>query len=206
MSGLLGRKKGMTQFFDDQGLVMPVTVIEAGPCYVTQVKTKDSDGYEAVQLAYGKVKEKRVTKPLAGHFKKAGIEPARHLREFDFTDVEADLKVGDEIGVDIFQEGSLVRVSGVSKGKGFQGAVKRHGFHGGPKTHGQSDRLRAPGSVGQSSSPSRVFKGIKMPGRMGDARNSLKAVEIVKVDPENNLIFLKGPIPGAKNSLVEIYY
>jgi len=204
MSGLLGRKKGMTQLFDSSGLVIPVTVVEAGPCFVTQVKTKETDGYDAVQLAYGKVKEKNVTMPRAGHFKKAGVEPARHLRELDFNNGQ-EVKVGDEIRVDIFQEGSSVKVVGVSKGKGFQGGVKRHGFAGGPKTHGQSDRLRAPGSLGQSSSPSRVYKGIKMAGRMGGERQSLNDVRVVKVDTENNLIFLKGPIPGAKNSLVEIY-
>jgi large subunit ribosomal protein L3 len=204
MSGLLGRKKGMTQLFDDSGLVIPVTVVEAGPCYVTQIKTKKTDGYDAVQLAFDQVREKNVTKPRAGHFRKAGVEPSRHLHEFDFSNGE-EVKVGDEVRVDIFQEGSSVKVTGVSKGKGFQGGVKRHGFAGGPKTHGQSDRLRAPGSIGQSSSPSRVYKGIKMPGRMGNERQSLKWVRVVKVDPENNLIFLKGPIPGAKNSLIEIY-
>jgi large subunit ribosomal protein L3 len=203
MSGLLGRKKGMTQLFTEQGLVVPVTVIEAGPCYVAQVKTRETDGYNAVQLSFNKVREKNVTRPRIGHFKKAGVEPARHLREFDFSDVEK-IDVGSEVKVDIFQQGTLVKVTGVSKGKGFQGGVKRHGFGGGPKTHGQSDRLRAPGSLGQSSYPSRVFKGLKMAGRMGNDRQTLKTVEVVKVDAENNLIFLKGPVPGAKNSLVEI--
>lgn len=203
MSGLLGRKKGMTQLFTEQGLVVPVTVIEAGPCYVAQVKTRETDGYDAVQLSFDKVREKNVTRPMIGHFKKAGVEPARHLREFDFSDVEK-IDVGSEVKVDIFQQGTLVKVTGVSKGKGFQGSIKRHGFRGGPKTHGQSDRLRAPGSLGQSSYPSRVFKGLKMAGRMGNDRQTLKTVEVVKVDAENNLIFLKGPVPGAKNSLVEI--
>ncbi|HHJ52147.1 MAG TPA: 50S ribosomal protein L3 [Caldithrix abyssi] len=203
MSGLLGQKIGMTQIFDENGLLVPVTVVQAGPCYVTQIKTKETDGYDAVQIAFGEVKEKRVTKPLKGHFAKAKVAPKRHLMEFDFSDVE-NVNVGDEIKVDIFQEGSTVRVSGVSKGKGFQGVVKRHGFGGGPKTHGQSDRLRAPGSIGQSSYPSRVFKGLKMAGRMGGDRITVKNVEVVKVDVENNLLFLKGPLPGSRKSLLEI--
>jgi large subunit ribosomal protein L3 len=203
MSGLLGRKKGMTQVFNEQGLVVPVTIIEAGPCYVSQIKTKEIDGYDAVQLAFDEAREKVITKPRAGHFKKAGIKSARYLREFDFSDIDS-VEVGKEVKVDIFAEGSMVRVVGVSKGKGFQGTVKRHGFGGGPKTHGQSDRLRAPGSIGQSSYPSRVIKGIKMSGRMGNERQTLKGVQVIKIDAENNLIFLKGPVPGAKNSLVEI--
>lgn len=203
MSGLLGRKKGMTQLFNEQGLVVPVTIVEAGPCFVSQIKTTETDGYQAVQLAFDEVRLKNVTKPRAGHFEKAGIKPARHLREFDFSDVDS-VEVGKEVKVDIFTEGSMVRVVGVSKGKGFQGTVKRHGFHGGPKTHGQSDRLRAPGSIGQSSYPSRVLKGIKMSGRMGNDRQTLKGVQVIKIDTENNLIFLKGPVPGSKNSLVEI--
>lgn len=203
MAGLLGQKIGMTQIFDDQGLVVPVTVVQAGPCYVTQIKKEESDGYSAVQIAYSDKKEKRVTKPLKGHFKKAGVPAKRFLREFDFGK-EAELNLGDEIKVDIFKEGSTVKVSGVSKGKGFQGTVKRYGFGGGPKTHGQSDRLRAPGSIGQSSYPSRVMKGIKMSGRMGNDRLTLKEVTVVKVDVDNNLLFLKGSLPGAKKSLIEI--
>ncbi len=203
MAGILGYKIGMTQIFDEDGLVVPVTVVKAGPCYVTQIKTKENDGYDAVQLSFGEIKEKRVTKPLLGHFAKAGVKPKRHLVEFDFGQ-DHQLKVGDEIKVDIFQPGLAVKVSGITKGKGFQGVVKRHGFGGGPKTHGQSDRLRAPGSIGQSSYPSRVFKGMKMAGRMGGKRHTLVNVKVVKVDPENNLLFLKGAVPGARNSLVEI--
>ena len=203
MAGILGYKIGMTQIFDEDGLVVPVTVVKAGPCYVTQIKTKEADGYDAVQLAFGDIKEKRLTKPLLGHFKKAGVSPKRHLVEFDFG-ADHGLKVGDEIKVDILQPGKAVKVSGITKGKGFQGVVKRHGFGGGPKTHGQSDRLRAPGSIGQSSYPSRVFKGMKMAGRMGGKRQTLVNVKVVKVDPENNLLFLKGAVPGARNSLVEI--
>ncbi len=203
MAGILGLKIGMTQIFDEDGLVVPVTVVKAGPCYVTQIKTKETDGYDAVQLAFGDIKPKRVTKPLLGHFEKAGVEPKRFLVEFDFGP-DHGLKVGDEIKVDILKEGALVKVSGKTKGKGFQGVVKRHGFGGGPKTHGQSDRLRAPGSIGQSSYPSRVFKGMRMAGRMGGKRKTLVNVKVVKVDAENNLLFLKGAVPGARNSLVEI--
>ena len=203
MAGILGLKVGMTQIFDNDGLVVPVTVIKAGPCYVTQIKTKEKDGYNAVQLAFYDAKEKRVTKPLKGHFEKAGVSPKRFLVEFDFGE-DHGLKVGDELKVDILKEGTQVKVSGTSKGKGFQGVVKRHHFNGGPKTHGQSDRWRAPGSLGQSSYPSRVFKGLRMAGRMGGKRSTLKNVKAVKVDAENNLLFLKGAVPGARNSLVEI--
>lgn len=203
MAGILGLKVGMTQIFDENGLVVPVTVIKAGPCYVTQIKTKEKDGYNAVQLAFYDAKEKRVTKPLKGHFEKAGVSPKRFLVEFDFGE-DHGLNVGDEIKVEILKEGTQVKVSGTSKGKGFQGVVKRHHFNGGPKTHGQSDRWRAPGSLGQSSYPSRVFKGLRMAGRMGGKRTTLKNVKVVKVDAENNLLFLKGAVPGARNSLVEI--
>ncbi len=203
MAGILGHKVGMTQIFDNDGLAVPVTVVQAGPCYVTQVKTEETDGYASVQLAFHEIKEKNVTKPRKGHFAKAGVEPKRYLAEFDFSDV-SDVKVGDEIKADIFAEGSKVYVSGISKGKGFQGTVKRHNFGGGPKSHGQSDRLRAPGSLGQSSWPSRVFKGLKMAGRMGGDRKTLKNVQVVRVDVENNLIFLRGAVPGAKNTLLEI--
>ena len=203
MAGILGLKVGMTQIFDDSGLAIPVTVIKAGPCYVTQVKTEAKDGYNAVQLAFYDAKEKRVTKPLKGHFEKAGVSSKRFLLEFDFGE-NHDLKIGDEVKVDILKEGRKVKISGTSKGKGFQGVVRRHHFKGGPKTHGQSDRLRAPGSVGQSSYPSRVFKGVRMAGRMGGKRKTLVNVKVVKVDAENNLLFLKGAVPGSRNSLVEI--
>lgn len=203
MAGILGLKIGMTQIFDDNGLLIPVTVVKAGPCYVTQIKTEKNDGYNAVQVAFLDKKEKRVTKPLKGHFEKAGVSPKRFLMEFDFGENHG-LKVGDEIKVDILKEGSKVKVTGTSKGKGFQGVVKRHHFNGGPKTHGQSDRLRAPGSIGQSSYPSRVFKGLRMAGRMGGERKTLVNVKVVKVDAENNLLFLKGAVPGSRNSLVEI--
>lgn len=203
MAGLLGHKIGMTQIFNEDGIVVPVTVVQAGPCYVTQLKTEESDGYQAAQIGFYEKKEKTVTKPEKGVFDKAGVKPTRYLREFDFSDM-AEIKVGDELKADLFKIGDLVRVSGISKGKGFQGTVKRYNFRGGPKSHGQSDRLRAPGSLGQSSYPSRVFKGIKMSGRMGTDRITLKKVVIVRVDTENNLIFLKGSVPGSKNTLLEI--
>ncbi len=203
MQGILGVKKGMTQIFSDDGLVVPVTIVEAGPCYVTQKKTREKDGYIAVQIAFQDKKEKRTSKAMRGHFAKAKVGNKRIVREFRFSDYE-ELEVGTELKADRFSAGDQVMVSAVSKGKGFQGVVKRHNFAGGPKTHGQSDRLRAPGSIGQSSYPSRVFKGIKMAGRMGNDRITLKNVPVVKVDAENNLIYLKGSIPGAKNSIVEI--
>jgi large subunit ribosomal protein L3 len=203
MQGILGVKKGMTQVFDDSGLLVPVTIVEAGPCYVTQLKTKENDGYESVQIAFRDKKEKRTSKPEKGHFEKAKVSPKKKVKEFQFSD-QSDLELGAEIKVDRFQAGEFVVVSGVSKGKGFQGVVKRHNFGGGRKTHGQSDRLRAPGSIGQGSSPSRVYKGIKMGGRMGNDRITLKSIQIVKIDTENNLLFLSGSVPGSKNSLLEI--
>lgn len=205
MAGILGHKIGMTQIFDDKGLSVPVTVVQAGPCYVTQIKTVETDGYDAVQLSYQDKKEKRVNNPAKGHFAKASVTPKRYIREVDFGE-NVELKLGDEIKADIFQAGLKVQISGVSKGKGFQGTMKRHGFHGGQQTHGQSDRLRAPGSLGQSSSPSRVFKGIKMSGRMGGDRVTLKSALVVKVDSENNLLFIKGALPGAQNTLLEIKF
>lgn len=204
MSGLLGKKIGMTRIFDDTGNVVPVTVIEAGPCFVTQVRTMEKDGYKAIQLGYGTKKEKNVSKPLLGHLKSANLNPTRKLVEFKpFEDVE--LKLGDEVKVDVFKPGDLVKVTGVSKGRGFAGVVKRYGFSGGPVSHGQSDRLRAPGSLGQSSDPSRVYKGIKMGGHYGDKKVSVKNLVVVEVNVEKNLIFIKGAVPGARNSHVEIY-
>jgi large subunit ribosomal protein L3 len=203
MQGILGIKKGMTQIFDANGLVIPVTIIKAGPCFVTQIKTTEKDGYEKVQIAFVDKKEKRTSKPQKGHFAKANIDPKRFIKEFSFTEQEK-LEPGTEIKVDRFVAGDLVTISGVSKGKGFQGVMKRHNFGGGQQTHGQSDRLRAPGSLGQSSYPSRVFKGLKMAGRTGSDRVTLNDVEVVKVDAENNLIYLRGSVPGAKNSVLEI--
>ncbi|HAM95644.1 TPA: 50S ribosomal protein L3, partial [Candidatus Azambacteria bacterium] len=190
---ILGQKIGMSQIFGKEGEVIPVSVIEAGPCVVIQIKSPENDGYQAVQIGFGE--RKKVSKPLAGHLKNLG--KFRHLREFKGV---ADLKVGDKIGVGIFQEGDRVKVSGVSKGKGFQGVVKRHGFSGGMASHGNKDRLRAPGSIG-TSFPEHVRKGRRMAGRMGFDRVSVKDVKIVKVDQENNILAVKGAVPGRKGTL-----
>ncbi|MBK6537634.1 MAG: 50S ribosomal protein L3 [Ignavibacteria bacterium] len=204
MIGILGKKIGMTTIFENDGNAVPCTVIEAGPCYITQIKKKDKDGYESVQLGFEEKKEKNSTKPLIGKFKKIKTPVLRHLKEVrDFNSEE--LKEGDQIKVDIFKEGDIVKVTGVSKGKGFQGVVKRHGFGGGQRTHGQSDRQRAPGSIGGSSYPSRVFKGQRMAGRMGGDRVSVRNLRIVKIFVDSNLILIKGAIPGTKTGLVEIY-
>lgn len=204
MIGILGKKIGMTTIFENDGNAVPCTVIEAGPCYITQIKRKDKDGYESVQLGFEEKKEKNSTKPLIGKFKKVKTPVLRHLKEVrDFNSEE--LKEGDQVKVDIFKEGDIVKVTGVSKGKGFQGVVKRHGFGGGQRTHGQSDRQRAPGSIGGSSYPSRVFKGQRMAGRMGGDRVSVRNLRIVKIFVDSNLILIKGAVPGTKTGLVEIY-
>jgi len=203
MSGLLGKKIRMTQVFDDTGRSIPVTVINAGPCYVSQIKTAEKDGYRAIQIGYMELKEKHTKKPVSGHLKKADLKPLKYLREFDLP-LNEEVKVGDELKVDMFEEGEEVVVTGYAKGRGFQGVMKRHGFHGAQKTHGQSDRQRAPGSIGQSSDPSRVIKGMKMGGKMGNNRVTIPLVEVVKIDTERNLIFIKGPVPGGPNSLIEI--
>lgn len=204
MIGILGKKIGMTTIFENDGNAVPCTVIEAGPCYVTQIKKKDTDGYESVQLGFAEKKEKNTTKPLIGKFKKIKTPVLRHLKEVrDF--VSDELKEGDQIKVDIFKEGDIVKVTGVSKGKGFQGVVKRHGFGGGQRTHGQSDRQRAPGSIGGSSYPSRVFKGQRMAGRMGGDTVSVRNLRIVKIFADSNLILIKGAVPGTKTGIVEIY-
>ena len=203
MSGLLGKKIRMTQVFDDTGRSIPVTVINAGPCYVSQIKTEDKDGYRAVQIGFTEMKDKHANKPIAGHLKKADLKPLKYLREFNLP-LNEDLQVGDELKVDMFKEGEEVVVAGYAKGRGFQGVMKRHGFHGAQKTHGQSDRQRAPGSIGQSSDPSRVIKGMKMAGKKGNNRVTIPLVQVIKIDPERNLIFIKGPVPGGPNSLIEI--
>ena len=204
MPGLIGKKIGMTSVFSAEGKNVPCTVIEAGPCVVTQIKTVESDGYEAVQLAFDDKKEKSTTKPLKGHFEKAGTTPKRKLVEFN--KFEKEWKLGDKITVaDIFQEDIFVDVSGFSKGKGFQGVVKRHGFRGvNDATHGQHNRLRAPGSIGASSYPSRVFKGMRMAGRTGNERVKIQNLRVLKVIPENNLLLVKGSVPGARNSYLII--
>lgn len=203
MPGLIGKKVGMTSVFSADGKNIPCTVIEAGPCHVSQIKTVETDGYAAVQLAYDETSEKHTTAAMLGHFKKAGIAPARKLVEF--AGFEQELNLGDAITVDIFEEDSYVDVVGISKGKGFQGVVGRHGFGGvGAQTHGQHNRLRAPGSVGASSYPSRVFKGMRMAGRTGGDRVKIENLRVVKVIPENNLLIVKGSVPGCKGSYLII--
>ncbi|MFZ9004241.1 MAG: 50S ribosomal protein L3 [Bacteroidetes bacterium] len=203
MSGLIGKKVGMTSIFDENGKNIPCTVIEAGPCVVTQVRTEEVDGYNALQLGFDDKAEKRANKAEKGHFKKAGTSPKRKIVEF--RDFEGEFKLGDTIGVDLFQEGEFVDVVGTSKGKGFQGVVKRHGFAGvGQSTHGQHNRLRAPGSIGAASYPARVFKGLKMAGQMGNERVTVQNLRVLKVVPEKNLIVVKGCVPGHKNAYITI--
>jgi len=205
MTGLLGKKLGMTSIFDETGQVIPCTVIEAGPCYVTQIKTRERDGYEAIQLGFDAKRERLVTRPLNGHFAKAGVKPARLVREFRGNGV-AELQPGQEIKVEtVFAKGDFVKVVGTSKGRGFQGVVKRHHFGGGFRTHGQSDRERAPGSIGSSSYPSRVFKGQRMAGRMGGERVTVSNLKVVGVIPDSNLLLIKGSVPGAINGYLEIH-
>jgi large subunit ribosomal protein L3 len=202
LKGLLGKKIGMTQIFDDNGEAIPVTVIEAGPCYVTQIRSVASDGYSAVQLGFGEKKPKRLTGGQLGHLKRNDLPPLRYLREFRVK--EADVNEGDQVVVDVFEVGDHVDVTGTSKGRGFAGVVKRHGFAGGPKTHGQSDRQRAPGSIGATSGTARVFKGKRMPGHMGNRRVTSQNLEVVLVDAERNLIGVRGAVPGAKGGLLVI--
>ena len=199
LRGFLGKKIGMTQVFGENGGVVPVTLIEAGPCVVTQVKTKETDGYAAVQLGFGEVK--RTNKPMQGHFR--GSKASRYLREVKADD-PSEFSVGQTLAVDIFSEGEKVDIIGRSKGRGFAGTMKRHGFGGGPRTHGQSDRARAPGSIGGGTTPGKVFKGLKMAGHMGNRRVTVKGLEIVGVDTDRNILIVKGGVPGAPNSLVQI--
>tara|TARA_B100002003_G_scaffold247619_1_gene279547 strand:+ start:286 stop:903 length:618 start_codon:yes stop_codon:yes gene_type:complete len=203
MSGLIGRKIGMTSIFNEEGKNIPCTIIEAGPCVVTQFKTKEVDGYSSVQLAYDEQKEKRMTKALLGHFKKVNTTPKKKLVEFKMF--EKEMNLGDKISVEIFEEGSYVTVVGTSKGKGFQGVVKRHGFAGvNDATHGQHNRQRHPGSIGAASYPARVFKGMRMAGQMGNVRVKVENLEILKVIPKKNIVLVKGAVPGANNSYVII--
>jgi large subunit ribosomal protein L3 len=204
MKTIFGKKLGMSRIFTEEGESLPVTVIEAGPCQVIQVKTDDKDGYSALKVGFEAVKEQRVNKPLMGVFKKSETNPHKYLREIRLESDTEDFKVGDSIKADIFKVGDLVKVSGVSRGLGFQGTVRRHGFAGGPVSHGQSDRLRAPGSIGQSSYPSRVLKGTRMAGRTGNRKVTTKNLKIAKVDVDSNMICILGTVPGKKNCFVKI--
>ena len=207
MAAILGKKLGMTQLFREDGEVVPVTVIEAGPCKVTAVRGSERDGYAAVQLAFGEAKEGKLTRAEEGHTKKAGAPPMRHLVEFRDEDLGKDeddpIKIGDDVTVSSFEAGQKVKVSGVSIGKGFQGGIKRHNFSRGPVSHG-SHNVRAPGSIGASAFPARVFKGMKMPGQMGNKRATQKGLEIADIDAERNLLLIKGSVPGSRNSIVEV--
>src|SRR4051812_6055887 len=201
MAALLGKKIGMTQVFQEDGRVERVTVVEAGPCHVTGIRTEDRDGYEAVQLAFGEVKERRITKAERGHLAKADAPALRRLAEF--RDEAGELTVGETLTVEVFEKGQTVKVSGVSKGKGFQGTIKRHNFTRGPVSHG-SHNVRGPGSIGASATPSRVFKGIRGPGQMGNKRVTQRGLEVVDVRPDENLLLVRGSVPGSKGTVVEI--
>ena len=216
MKGLLGIKVGMTQVIDEKGVATPVTVIQAGPCFVAQVKTENTDGYSAIQVGFGETKAQRLTKGEQGHLgllktdkkhsqrkKNTGIKPVKHLREFRTRNAN-EFAVGQVLTVEQFQVGEQVDVTGKSKGRGFAGGVKRHGFHGGPKTHGQSDRHRAPGSIGSNSGTAHTFKGLRMAGHMGDDRHTSQSLEVVRIDPERHLIAVKGSVAGTKGGLVII--
>jgi large subunit ribosomal protein L3 len=201
MAAILAKKLGMTQLFLDDGRVERVTVLEAGPCPVTGIRTSERDGYEAVQLAFGAMREKHLTKPELGHLKKADAPPMKHVKEF--RDEAGELQVGETVTAEAFAAGDTVKVSGTSKGKGFQGAIKRHGFHRGPVSHG-SHNVRAPGSIGAAAYPARVFKGIRGPGQMGNKRVTQKGLEVVRVDAERNLLLVRGSVPGPRNGVVEV--
>jgi len=207
MAAILGKKLGMTQVFREDGTVVPVTVIEAGPCKVTAIRDAERDGYAAVQLAFDEVAERKLSKAELGHLKKAGAPPMRHLVEFRDAELGSDgeegPKVGEDVTVAAFEAGQKVKVSGVSIGKGFQGGIKRHNFSRGPVTHG-SHNVRAPGSIGASAFPARVFKGMRMPGQMGNKRTTQRGLEVAEVDAERNLLLLKGSVPGSRNSVVEV--
>lgn len=201
MKGILGKKVGMTQVIQDDGVIVPVTVVEAGPCYVTQIRTQERDGYGAVQIGFGPAKRKHLTQGQRGHLQRAGVPELRYLRELR-TREDEQYELGQRILVDIFQPGESVDIVGKSKGRGFAGVVKRYGFAGGPRTHGQSDRERAPGSIGACATPGKVWKGKKMPGRMGGKRMTSQNLEVVVVDPERNLLAVRGSVPGPNGSLV----
>jgi len=200
-TGILGEKLGMTQVFDENNRIVPVTVVKAGPCVVTQIRTQEKDGYTAVQLAYGQIDPRKVTKPVAGHFKAANVTPRRHLVELR-TDAIADYTVGQELGADVFADGALVDVTGTTRGKGTAGVMKRHGFHGLGAGHGTQRKHRSPGSIGACATPGRVFKGVRMAGRMGHERQTTQSLIVHKVDADRGLLLIKGAIPGPKGGLV----
>jgi large subunit ribosomal protein L3 len=204
MKGIIGKKIGMTQIFDETGTAIPCTVIEAGPCYVTQIRTAERDGYMAVQLGYNEANPKRLTQGQLGHLRRNNLPALRYLREFRVRNDDLDVEEGQEIKVNVFVEGERIDVIGTSKGRGFAGHIKRHGFSRGPKTHGQSDRERAPGSIGQCATPGRTLKGVRMAGRMGNDRVTMQNLVVVKVDAERNLLAVRGSVPGARNGLVLI--
>jgi large subunit ribosomal protein L3 len=203
MKTILGKKLGMTQIFDKNGIVIPVTIIEAGPCYVTQKKTEEKDGYNAVGLGFGDLSAKHLNKPKAGHLQKANCPPVKYIREFR-VDNSDELQAGQQLDASVFAVGDMVDVIGTSKGKGFAGVVKRHGFSGGPKTHGQSDRWRTGGSIGAGTTPGRVYKGTRMPGRMGNQRVTVHNLKVALVDADRNLLAVRGAVPGGENGLVII--
>jgi large subunit ribosomal protein L3 len=204
MKGIIGKKVGMTQIFDEIGNVIPVTVIEAGPCFVTQVRTAERDGYTAIQLGFGQTKPQRLTKGQLGHLQRNNLPALKYLREFRLRNGDVNVTEGQEIRADIFVVGDRVDVIGQSKGRGFAGTIKRHHFHRQPKTHGASDRTRAPGSIGAGSTPGHTLKGMRMGGHMGDDRVTIQNLEVVVVDPEKNLIAVRGSIPGARGGIVII--
>lgn len=203
MKGIIGRKVGMTQLFDERGNVTPVTVIQAGPCFVTQVRQRERDGYSAVQLGYEATGPSRLSGGQLGHLRRNNLPALRHLREFRLSEgEEAGVEEGQEVTVEVFNVGERVDVVGVSKGRGFAGTIKRHGFARGPKTHGQSDRMRSPGSIGMCATPGRTFRGMRMSGRMGNDRTTMQNLEVMRVDLERNLLAVKGSVPGARNSIL----
>jgi large subunit ribosomal protein L3 len=204
MKGIIGKKLGMTQVFDEQGNVIPVTVIQAGPCFVTQIRTGEKDGYTAVQLGFNETKPQRLSKGALGHLKRNNLPALRHLREFRLRDGEVDVTEGQQVNVDVFAKGERVDVIGTSKGRGFAGTVKRHHFHRQPKTHGASDRERAPGSVGATTTPGRTYPGQRMAGRMGNDRVTAQNLEVVVIDAERNLLAVRGSVPGANDGIVII--
>ncbi len=199
---IIGKKLGMTQIFNEKGIVIPVTVIQAGPCIVTQVKTIETDGYNSLQLGFGEIRENRINRPKKGHFEKAKLQPKKYLKEFRVNEIQ-DIKVGEELKADIFSEGDKVDVQGITKGKGFQGVIKRHGQHRGPMGHG-SMYHRRPGSMGATSTPGRVFKGKKLPGHMGMQKVTIQNLEVIRVDLDKNVILLKGSVPGSKGSILKV--